>query len=311
MPGHPVVTRRAALIGAIAALAGCSAPDGASGPARLVLATGPPGAVFREIGAALAELLDRRLPRTRVTALPSSASTENLRLLRERRAHIGFSSLDAAVGESGEPPAGLSALGRVYDSHLHLVVAADSPIDSFADLAGRRVSFGAKESGTEFTVRRLAELTGLDVRAVHMDQAASADALTAGEIDALFSLTGIPTPAVSRLAERSQIRFVPLREEANRLADAYPSTYIPATIPATAYPGVAACDTVAIPNLLVARDDLAEEVAYVVAKTVFTESAAIAADRPEAAHINVRTGIATGPVPLHPGAVRWFREQKA
>ncbi|RCV47203.1 C4-dicarboxylate ABC transporter substrate-binding protein, partial [Marinitenerispora sediminis] len=40
-------------------------------------------------------------------------------------------------------------------------------------------------------------------------------------------------------------------------------------------------------------------------------SAAIAADRPEAAHINVRTGIATGPVPLHPGAVRWFREQKA
>ncbi|WP_181874282.1 TAXI family TRAP transporter solute-binding subunit [Marinitenerispora sediminis] len=311
MPGHPVVTRRTVLLGALAALAGCSAPDGASGPARLVLATGPPGAVFREIGAALAEVLDRQLPETRVTALPSSASTENLRLLHERRAHIGFSSLDAAVGDSGEPSPDLSALGRVYDSHLHLVVAADSPVEAFEDLAGQRVSFGAKESGTEFTMRRLVELTGLDVEDVRMDQASSADALIAGDIDALFSLTGIPTPAVSRLAEDSQIRLVSLREEANRLADAYPSTYIPATIPATAYPGVAACDTVAIPNLLLARDDLPEETARLVTETVFTESAAIAADRPEAAHINVRTGIATGPVPLHPGAVRWFREQKA
>jgi TRAP transporter TAXI family solute receptor len=267
--------------------------------------------VFREIGAALADALGRRLPDTRVVARPTAASADNLRLLREGGAHIGFSSLDAAVGGGGRPPGGLGALGRVYDSFLHLAVADDAPVTRCADLAGRRVSFGADGSGTEFTVERLARLTGLDADAVLLDQAESADALAAGRIDAMFSLTGVPTPALTRLAEDRPVRLVDLRAEADRLADAHPGPYVPATVPATAYPGVAATPTVAVPNLLLARSDLPAETARVVTETVFTASGAIAADRPEAAHINVRTGIATGPVPLHPGAEAWFRDQKS
>ncbi|MFC3998370.1 TAXI family TRAP transporter solute-binding subunit [Nocardiopsis sediminis] len=310
MSGHPDVARRSVLVGGMAVLAGCGGRAVPDLP-ELVLATGPPGAVFREIGATLARLLDRALPDTRVVARETAASADNIRLLHDGAAQVGFSSLDAAVGASGRPPEGMGALGRLYDSFLHLVVPADSPLRSYGDLDRHRVSFGADGSGTEFIMTRLADLTGLDVRETLLDQADSADALTTGDLDAMFSLTGVPTPAVAQITAAGGARLIGLRGQADRLADAYPAPYIPATIPATAYEDVPATPTVAVPNILLARSDLPDEVARIITETVFTQSAAIAADRPEAAHINVRTGIATGPVPLHPGAERWFRDRKS
>jgi TRAP transporter TAXI family solute receptor len=302
------VTRRTVLLGmAGAALAACTSGS-IPAPADLVLATGPRGAVFREIGAALAAALADRLPATTVTTRPSSASVENLRLLESGAAHLGLSSLDAALSPS--VPSGLSAVGRLYDSFLHLVVPAASPIRSLADLAGRTVSLGAIGSGTEFTGQRLLRLLGVTPVEVRMTQAESSDALRAGRIDAFLTLTGIPTPAITGLLGAMPLRLVPMPDEAVRLADAFRGPYVPATVPATTYDGLGACQTVAVPNLLLARDDLAADVVEVVTATVFTESARIAAGHPEASRINVRTGIATGQVPLHPGAARWFRSVK-
>ncbi|GLU49140.1 TAXI family TRAP transporter solute-binding subunit [Nocardiopsis ansamitocini] len=306
---RPGLTRRAALLGGLAVLSGC-ASDTVVDPAELILATGPPGAVFREIGAALAGVLATRLTQTRVRSVETGASADNLRMLSRNQAQLGFASLDAVVGENATPPPWARSLGRVYDSHLHLVVLAGSPVEEYADLAGRVVSLGAEGSGTEFTCERLIRLTGLGIDDVRLDQAESARALVDGEIDALFSLTGIPTPAIEALARDHDVRFIPLEEQATDLVDTYPGPYIPATVPSTAYPGVPPCRTVAIPNLLLCRADLAPEVGAIVTETVFTQSSVIAADRPEAAHINVRTGIATGPVPLHPGAQTWFRAAK-
>ncbi|GDY33511.1 TAXI family TRAP transporter solute-binding subunit [Gandjariella thermophila] len=301
--------RRALLLGAASvAVPGCAVSPPPA-PPELTIATGPPGAVFREIGAALAGALAVNLPRTRVMTRPSAATVENLRLLAAGSVQLGLASLDAAL-DPAAPSRGLSAVGRLYDSFLHLVVLADSPVRSLADLAGRTVSLGAVGSGTEFTAPRMLRLRGVPVRDVRMTQADGADALAARRIDALFSLTGIPTPAITGLAARMPIRLVPLGAEAGALAETYPGPYAPATVPATTYPGVPPSETVAVPNLLLARDDLPADVVEVVTRTVFTEAGRIAAGHPEAQRINVRTGIATGPVPLHPGAARWFRTNK-
>ncbi|GAA1995986.1 TAXI family TRAP transporter solute-binding subunit [Nocardiopsis rhodophaea] len=288
------------------ALAACSGRGDASYP-ELVLATGPPGAVFREIGGALATELHGTMPQTEVTVLGTGASTENLRLLDEGRAHLGISSLDAAASD----PDGVAAIGRLYDSYLHLVVRADSEIADVDDLTGKRVSFGATGSGTEYTMLRLAARIGLNVDDTRMDQAASARALAKREIDAMFSLTGIPTPAITDLLRHESLRCLPLDRQAADMAEAYPGSYFPATIPATAYPGLPPCPTLSVPNVLLARTDMPDAVARTITETVFTTADAMAAKRPEAAQINVRTGIATSPIPLHPGAVQWFRDQKA
>jgi hypothetical protein len=301
------------LVAALAAglpVAACTSTD-VPAPAELVLATGPDGAVFREVGAALADALAAQLPHTKVTARPTSASVENLRLLREGSAQLGLSSLDSMTDlPSPDDPNGISAIGRLYDSFLHLVVPADSPIMSFADLAGKRVSLGPIESGTEFTATRLLRLYGLKTVDVRMAHSESARQLEAGTIDAFMALTGIPTPAISGLVGKFPIRLIPLAEQALSLANTFPGPYVPVTIPATTYGDLLPSETVAVPNLLLARNSVPEDVVEVVTRTVFTESERIASGHPEASRINIRTGIATGQVPLHKGAERWFRSVK-
>ncbi|WP_308258534.1 TAXI family TRAP transporter solute-binding subunit [Saccharothrix obliqua] len=306
------VSRRSVLLAALAAgLPACTGPDPVA-PAELVLATGPDGAVFREIGGALARALAEQLPDTRVVARSTGASVENVRLLRTGAVHLGLSSLDPLFDAvlSADDPGGISAVGRLYDSFLQVVVPAGSPVVRLADLAGRRVSFGPRESGTEFTATRLLDLLGIRVEARRMAHAEAGRQLAAGGLDALLALTGIPTPAIADLPATFPIRLLDLPAEAERLAATHPGPYVPVTIPATTYRSLGPCRTFAVPNLLLARTALDPSVVEVVTRTVFTESARIAAGHSEAARINVRTGIATGRVPLHRGAERWFRSVK-
>jgi TRAP transporter TAXI family solute receptor len=309
-------SRRAVLLAAGGLLVGCSRQSEVD-EVQLRLATGPAGAVYRRIGGALAEHIMEHVPGVAVTTVPSGASTDNIRMLRAGEVHLGLSSLDAVITTDGLVPEGISAVCRLYDSHLHLVVLAGSAIDEFGDLDGKRVSLGARDSGTEFTSLRVLEFSPVNPDGRYLSQAESAMALRDGEIDAMFSLTGVPTPAITDLAQRQPIRLIPLDEQTDRLVRAYPGPYVPARIPATAYAGVPATRTVAVPNVLLARDDLSDELVYAITDTIFTHTGAItSADRdgaealPEAWQINVRTGISTGSIPLHPGAAAWFRDRK-
>ncbi len=275
-----------------------------------MVATGPPGAVYREIGAEIAELLDARLPDTRVRSVETGASHDNLRLIEAGEADLGLANLDSILAEEVAESGPLRAIGRLYDSFVHLVVLDGSPVRGLDDLEGRRVSVGASGSGTGFTVDQIVEETGLEMEEVRLDQASSAEALSRGEIDAMFSLTGLPTPAIAELAREHATRLIDLSDTAAVMAESHPVTYFPATIPGTTYEGVPACPTMSVPNLLLCPADLPDDLAHVVADTVYTGARRIAATRPEAAQINVRTGISTGVVPLHPGAARWYRDNK-
>jgi uncharacterized protein len=309
-------SRRAVLLGAGGLLVGCSRQPEFD-KVHLRLATGPAGAVYRRIGGALAEHISEQVPGATVTTVPSRASTDNIRMLRAGEVHLGLSSLDALISTDGSVPGGLSAVCRLYDSHLHLVVMAGSTIDELRDLAGKRISLGARDSGTEFTSLRVLKLRPVNADGRYLSQAESAVALRDGEIDAMFSLTGVPTPAITDLAQRHRIRLVPLDAQADALVAAYPGPYALAMIPATAYAGVTATRTVAVPNVFLVRDDLPDDLVYAITDTVFTHTGTIAsASRddaeavPEAWRINVRTGISTGSIPLHPGAAAWFRDRK-
>ncbi len=308
-------TRRAALLGglgalSIAAVSGCTS-DPAPGVPRIVVATGPPGAVYREIGAALAQLLDEHLPDQELVTVETGASHDNLRMLADDEAHLGLANLDSVLAtDITTEGSAISAVGRLFDSFVHLAVREDSPVRSLSDIEGMRVSLGTVNSGTEFTAAQILEVTGVRPEEVRLDQAESAAALDSGDIDAMFSLTGLPTPAIADLAEARALRLVDLADPADAMVSVYPESYFPATIPATTYSGIPACPTMSIPNLLLCRQDLPDELVRQVTEVVYTGAARLAEQRPEAAQINVRTGISTGIVPLHPGAARWYRENK-
>lgn len=296
------LSRRTLLLGAALGLSGCT-PRKVDAPAELVLATGPDGAVFREVGGALAEALAEQLPGTKVVPLPTAASVENLQLLASGKAQLALSSLDPI-----DDPRSVRAVGRLYDSFMQIAVPAGSPIATFRDLAGKRISLGPKGSGTEFTGTRMLNHFGVSATVELMAHAEASRRVAEGSLDAMLALTGIPTPAITGL--RGNVKLVDIPDEAIKFADTFRGPYIPATIPARTYEALPSNRTFAVPNLLLAHESLSADVVEIVTRTVFTDTARIVGGHPEAARINVRTGIATGMVPLHDGAARWFRSVK-
>lgn len=308
----PSITRREALqvlglatAGALV-LAGCSRTEPA--PPALRLATGPAGAVYREMGAALIQLWNGAWGSDVVQAVPTGASVDNLGLLLARDVELGFVNADVAGPHRDE----LRSLLRVFDSVVHVLVPAGSPAHGLADLEGLRVSLGLPGSGTRFVADRLLEVSGTSVARSGLGQQEAARALAEGRIDALVSLTAMPTPAVSWLLDQpgDGYRFLPLGPAVSRMHEEFPAEYLDVTISQAVYPGAAATPTIAVPTLLLARADLPDDVARFLTRTTIEGAATLRDARPEAWQINPRTAIATSPVPLHDGSAAWFRAVK-
>lgn len=144
----------------------------------------------------------------------------------------------------GRPPMdNLRAVAMLYPESLHLVARKDARIGSVRDLKGKRVSLGDRETGELARGRLLLAAWGLgekQIRQSFLRPGAAADAMAAGQLDAMLVVDGAPAPIVAELAQRTAIVLVPLAgPEADRLRAAHP-LYAPATIPAGTYPGVEA-----------------------------------------------------------------------
>lgn len=262
--------------------------------------------MFRSFGAALADIVNREWSEGTLEVLHTDASYQNLGMLAAGECELALANID---GEA-EGPDDLRALGRIFESVLHVVVPEDSDVRSFSDLDGRVVTCGMPRSGTQFTTNAVFDVTGVSPEVVHHNQTDAIEALMTGEVEAMLSLTGLPTPAVEELAARGGFKLLGIADVVQEILRAHPDTYLPVTIPGTAYPGIAAAETVGVPSLLVCRASLPDEVAGALTRIVFTHGEELSAVRPEAGQINMRTGIATHPIELHDGSREWFRSVK-
>lgn len=320
--GGSAPTRRAVLLTALggAALAGCGRRGWDEfAPTELTFATGNPGGVFHRYGEALAEVLQDRLSGVTVRTRGTNASIDNIREVSGRVSDLGFSLADAAsdarLGRGEwDDPVDVVALARAYDSFVHVVVRADSGLRAVADLRGRRVGLGATGSGTRgiaWRVLRSAGLTAAEVEPVTETLQRSADALAEGGLDAFFFVSGLPNTAVLRLAQRVPIRLLPLERIAPRLIREHGPEFSPSSIPASTYDLEEAVDTVSVKNYVLVRPDLDEDLAYGLTRVMFEAQPAVDALAEGVRQPNVGTAIYTAPLPLHPGALRYYRERRS
>ena len=273
---------------------------------RLILATGPAGATYRESGGALARVWNDALQRPVVETVFTEAGVDNTRMLRAGEVDLAFSNVDIL-----RPHANVTALLRIFDSVAHLVTLRDSGVRTLADLRGRPVALGLPGSGTRFTSSRLLKAAKVDIESRDLGQQIAAQALVDREVDAVMSLTAMPTPAITWLLENGPpIRFIDLSAETKAIQRAYPGEYLPVTISNTVYPGVATTHTLAVPTLIAILRGFPTDVARLLTKATVQGADTLARTRPEAHQINSRTAAATAPIPLHPGAADWFRSQK-
>jgi TRAP transporter TAXI family solute receptor len=296
--------------------AACSSPG--SEAQRLSIATGGTGGVYYVYGGALAQVLSRHLPGVEATAEVTAASVENLNFLAQGSADLAFSLADTAadaVAGRGRfaSPLPVCALASLYDNVTHVVVLADSPIRSVADLRGRRVSTGSPNSGTEVIAERVLKAAGLDpardLTPERLSVSESAAALKDGRVDAFFWSGGLPTAAVMELAATPgvSIRLLSDADLVPRLTQEHGALYGVLDVPEGAYRATPAARVSTVRNLMMVRRDMPEDLAYRITRLLFERKAELAAVHPAARDLDPARA-AVAPVPLHPGAVRYFRE---
>jgi TRAP transporter TAXI family solute receptor len=277
------------------------------------IATGSQTAVYYAFGRALGQLVEENLPDADAEVLVTAASVENVGLVQSHGAEIGFTQADILVTGTRPPDPRVRALARVYEDLLHLVVPSDSPIRTLEDLRGKTVATGAPGSGTEITVGRLLEVAGLGgpdaIRARRWGLDESAAALRDGHVDAFFFSGGLPVQAIEDLNNSLGIRIVDLSKWVEPMRHAYSSVYARREVNDSVY-NLPAVSTLAVPNFLVVPADMPDAVAYDLTRLLMERHEALARAHPAGERFDVRSAIGTMPVPLHPGAARYFRSVK-
>jgi TRAP transporter TAXI family solute receptor len=319
MSGTPL-TRRGALramggLGLLTALTACSS---SYTDLRLTVATGSRGGVYYKLGGALATAWGDALAMREPPVVTSTdGSIINLQLLADRKADVAFNQIDTAADHLAHTapadPRSLRALARIYDDFVHVVVPASSALTSITQLRGARVALGSPGSGVLFMAQRVLQARGIapekDLKAVHLGLNESVAAIRKGAIDAFFWSGGLPTPAVADLAKKVPIRLLNLQDDLRPIHAAYPE-YAPGTVPVGTYGLTQPVTTLLVHNVLLVRAEMAEDVAYGLVAALFTRQEQIAQASPNAQTIDMRAAIGTQPVPLHPGAERWYREAR-
>lgn len=315
-------SRRALLAGAVGvplatALEGCVGRSWDELTGTLSIATGNRGGVFDRYGNALATVLEERLDGVTATTHHTNASLINLREVAQGTSDIGFALGDAAadaIRGTGPfaDPVDLVALTRTYDSFVHLVVKEDSAVKEVADLRGRRVGLGSRGSGTRLVTGRILAAAGIaadDVAGTDHSLEQAADGLRHGQLDAFFFVSGIPNTVVTRLSESVPIRLVDLGALVPELTEAYGPEYTLGPVPTSSYGLPRAVDTVSVKNHLVVHPDFDAELAYAVTRVMFEAQDRVDRISPQVRQPNLGAAIFTSPLPLHPGAERYFRER--
>jgi len=303
----------------------CAPGSGSGGKHRLSIATGGTGGVFYPYGGGIAKVITDSLPNVEATAEVTAASIDNLKFIKQGTSDLAFTMSDAAQDavlardefkDFGAIP--LRTLAVLYSSYTHLVTLADSGITDVAQLKGHVISMGAAGSGTATLGYRILEAAGLntksDIRTQSLGVAQSVDALKDGKIDAFFWNGGLPTASVLDLVNtpRTYARFIATDSMLPQLEKAYgPSLYYKAIIPKGMYQQDTDIPVVGVAVLLVVSETMPEDLAHDITRVLFEKQPELATIHPQAKVLSIKTATTGSPIPFHPGAIRYYRDQHA
>jgi TRAP transporter TAXI family solute receptor len=285
------------------------------------VATGPTTGVYYPLGGGIANVLSKYVPGYAANAETTAGSVANLQLMNQKKSDIALSMADAAWDgykgqgrfSSGAVP--VRTLMIAYPNRMHVVTVEGTGINKFADLKGKRVSTGAPTAHRTDGRARI-EAMGLDlekdIKRERLDPGKSSDA-TRQEARCYFWVGGIPTAAVTDLGATpgTKLKLIDHAEAVEAMNKKHGPLYIRDTIPAKAYPGQEQPNQVAtVQNLIISRDDMPDDVAYNIVKTIFDKRDELILVHKEAQNFDLKLQTnAASPIPFHPGAIKYFAER--
>jgi uncharacterized protein len=288
------------------------------------IATGGTGGVYYPLGGGMAAVLSKYVQGMQATAEVTGGSVANLQLIGTGKPYLAMTMVDAGLDAlKGQDkftgkPVPVRTLMVMYPNRMHVVSIEGTGVTKMSDLKGKRVSTGSGGSATEVMAFRVIEAAGLDkdkdMKRERLGVAESVNALKDRKIDAFFWVGGLPTAAVTDLANSPGVK-IKMIDHAN-LVDAmnkkYGKLYVQDTIGKDVYKGMEADNKQAtVMNLLVAHQNMDEKTAYNIVKAVFEHRDELIRVHKEAENFkleNQKTAAAGG-IPWHPGAQRYFKEK--
>jgi TRAP transporter TAXI family solute receptor len=297
---------------------------------NFLLATASTGGTYYPVGVAISTLTKVKLqPKMKIgmSAINSAGSGENVKLLRENEAQFAILqglfgyyawSGSGPIAKDG-PQKNLRSVSMLWQNVEHFTVLSNKvktgTIADMADLKGERLSLGKKNSGTIGSNMVILGNLGIDVDKdydlIHVGYGPSADALQNGQIVAMGTPAGVPASAVTRAlaAMGDKVTLLGFTKEQAEKADGGLGLWTPYVIPKDAYPGLKeAVTTIAQPNFLAVRSDIDEETVYLITKTIYENLPFLNAIHKATKAMATDKALAGLPMPLHPGAAKYYRE---
>ena len=302
--------------------------SGVHAEGNYVMGTATTGGTYYPVGVAISTLVKVKLEPTTnisVSAISSAGSGENLKLMDEGQIQFGIlQGLYGAYAWNGTGPVpqaykNLRSVSMLWQNVEHFVVRNNvvetGTISDMTNLYDESFSIGARNSGTEGSGRFILGKIGIDLEQVdiaYLGYGPSADAMQNGNIDGMNIPAGVPASAVTRAYANLGGEITTLDFTEAQLAEVNSDfeLWTPYLIPAGTYPNQDKdINTIAQPNIMAARADVPEEDVYQITKTIYANLAFLNNIHPATKAMALEKAIAGLPMPLHPGAARFYREQ--
>lgn len=281
--------------------------------------TGGQSGVYYPLGVALSQIYNKYIPDAKSTAQVTKASAENMNLLEAGRAELAFALADTvADAYTGNAEAGFKApltklrgISGTYNNYIQIVANADSGIKTLADLKGKRISVGAARSGTELNARAVLKAAGLTYadfeKVEYLPFGESVELMKNRQLDVTLQSAGLGVSSIRDLATSVKIAVIAIPPEV--VAKIGNAAYLDATIPANTYEGQTEdTPTAAVPNFLVSQSGVSDDLAYQMTKVLYEHLDTLASTHNAAKAIKLENALKGMPVPLHPGAERYYKE---
>ncbi|MCX7156334.1 MAG: TAXI family TRAP transporter solute-binding subunit [Rhodocyclales bacterium] len=285
----------------------------------ITVLTGGTSGVYYPMGVALSQIYGKAMPNAKVSVQATKASAENLNLLQAGRGEIAFTLGDSLSDAwKGDEEAGfktplkkLRGVAGIYPNYIQIVAAADSGIKTLADLKGKRVSVGAPKSGTELNSRAIFKAAGMSYKdfskTEYLPFGESVELMKNRQLDATLISAGLGVAALRDLG--TSVKMVIVTIPADITAKIGDPAYQTAVIPAKTYEGQSAeVQTIKVQNFLVTHEGVSTETVYQLTKSMFDNLDLLYSAHAAAKAITKADAPRGMPVPMHPGAEKYYRE---
>ena len=286
---------------------------------QVTLMTGPQGGVWVPLGGALKGMWEKAIPGLQITAQPG-AGVANVIGVEQNKAQIGFSNSSSAVdGALGVPPfkqksTNVCQMTNIYPQYFQVVATNSSNVNSFADIKGKRLVAQSKGNTAEAITASILKLNGFDYSGLsRMNfQASYTDAVAMmkdGHVDVFTLGTTAPASAVMDLASARDIKLVPVDDKTMDGMRKMNAGYSKLIIKAGTYPKQDKdVPVIGYQTHLIVRCDMPEQAVYQMVRTMAENIPAMSAVNKAIGELTPKMMAADAGIPMHPGAIKYFKE---